>query len=219
QLDIAHNENKLKLPDHTQPGGGNRNIVSRIESVECAIKFYDFTPENMALALNASVSSVVGGSIVDEPHKAYADGFIPTNFPGISAVNCQESSGGLGTDFTEGVDYEIHSGGILILSGYTGVEGADIFIDYDHVGIDIVEALIDSGKEYELFFDGINEAQSGAPHTMEVFKIKFSPAQTLTMISESDFVGLELTGELLIDTSKTGVGISKYYKKKKQTAA
>ncbi len=219
QLDIAQNENKIKLPDHTAPGGGTRNTVSRIESVECAIKFYDFTPENIAMAVFGNVSAIVGGSIIDESHKAYKGGFIDTLYPGISAVNCQEVSGGSGTDFVAGTDYEVQSGGIMILDGYTGVEGSDIFIDYTHVGVDVVEAIVDSGKEYELFFDGINEAQSGKPHTMKVHRIKFGPAQSMSMISESDFVGLELTGELLIDTSKVGAGISKYYNLKKQTAA
>lgn len=219
QLELAHNEEKIKLPDHTKPGGGNRNTISRIESVECVIKFHDFTPENMARAIFGNTTQTVGGTITDESHNAYAGTFIKTDYPGISAVNCQDASGGAGTDFTEGTDYEVRSGGIMILDGYTGVEGDPIYIDYTHVGVDVIQAVTDSGQEYEMFFDGVNEAQSGEPASVELFRIKFGPAQNLSLINEGDFGALELTGEVLIDTSKTGTGISQYYKAVKQIAA
>ena len=47
-------------------GGGLRNVVSRISGITGSIKAHDFTPENIALALRASLSSVGATPVLRE---------------------------------------------------------------------------------------------------------------------------------------------------------
>ncbi len=74
-----------------------------------------------------------------------------------------------------------------------------------------MQALTTSGKEYELYFEGLNEARSGKPVTVQAYRVKLGAAQALSLIGE-DYAALEMTGKLLKDTSKSGVGVSQYFR-------
>ena len=68
-----------------------------------------------------------------------------------------------------------------------------------------------TGYEYELVFEGLNEANGGQAQPVVLYRCKFSPTSGLDLITE-EFANLSLSGEVLVDTTKTGVGISRYGK-------
>lgn len=109
-----------------------------------------------------------------------------------------------------GVDYDVTGSGIFVYSTSTG--GGEVWtVGYTKEVTEVVQALTNSSKEYRLYFDGLNEARSGKPFVVDAFRVKIGAAQNIDLIGD-DYAGLELTGKVLKDASKTGAGISQYFK-------
>jgi hypothetical protein len=207
-LNFSITEQEIELRDYTQPGGGTYNEVRRIESVECSITMHDLSGPNLARALYGANTTVATAAVVDEPHTVAAQGdFIPTTHlpSAIGAVKV------LAATMVENTDYEVRPGGIYIIPG-GGIDPADVvLISYTKAGADVVQALVNSGKEYELVFDGLNEARSGKRTRVSAYRVKIGAAQNLGFIGE-EYAALEVTGKLLKDTTKIGAGVSQYFK-------
>ncbi|UYM16383.1 hypothetical protein [Endozoicomonas euniceicola] len=69
----------------------------------------------------------------------------------------------------------------------------------------MVQALVESGREFVLFMEGLNDAQEGLPFNIRVHRVKFSPAQNLGFISD-DFDSLSLQIDVLAAPSISGTG-------------
>lgn len=74
-----------------------------------------------------------------------------------------------------------------------------------------IEALTTGAQTFEMVFEGVNEAATGKTVTVTVHRAKIGAAQGLGFIGD-DFGALEITGEVLIDTSITGSGLSQFFK-------
>ena len=79
------------------------------------------------------------------------------------------------------------------------------------LGVATIEALTTGAQEFELVFAGLNEAATGKTVTVTVHKAKIGAAQGLGFIGD-EFAALEITGEVLIDTSITTPGLSQFFK-------
>lgn len=108
-------------------------------------------------------------------------------------------------------DYTVENGGISILEAASFTDGEELRFDYTNVAADVVQALLNSGKEWDIFFDGLNEARSGKRTTVNAYRVKIGAAQNLSLIGD-DFAGLEVTGKVLKDTTKNGTSVSQYFK-------
>lgn len=75
----------------------------------------------------------------------------------------------------------------------------------------IIEALTTGAQTFKMVFEGINEAATGKTVTVTVHRAKIGAAQGLGFIGD-EFAALEITGEVLIDTSINGQGMSKFFK-------
>ena len=84
-------------------------------------------------------------------------------------------------------------------------------VSYTPVAEDIIQTLTTAAQTYTLVFDGLNEAQSGKPVIITMHKVKFSPTSAFDVIGD-DFAGLEMTADLLADTTITTSGLSQYMK-------
>lgn len=208
-LNFNVTEDTRELRDYTQAGGGTYNEVRRISAVEMSFTAHDLSPGNLARALYGSTSAVTSATVSAEAHTAYIGGYIKTD---AMPSEITSVTGPTGTPvYVEGTDYEVRGGGILILSGGTIVDEADIEINYTKAATDVIQAIVDSGKEYEIVFDGLNEARSGKKTVVQVYRSKLGATQSLGLIGE-EYAALEQTGKLLKDTSKTGAGVSQYFK-------
>lgn len=112
--------------------------------------------------------------------------------------------------FVEGEDYEVKNGGVIILDGAIK-EGDTVFASYSALDSSEVETLLEMGEEYELYFDGLNEANSNLPHLVTCHRVKLSPTSELPLISE-DYAQINITVDVLFDESIRGSQRSKYVK-------
>lgn len=210
-LSFAITEDAKELKDFTQPGGGTYNEVKRISAVESTITMHDFSPENLSRAVYGGTSSITSAAVVDEVQTAYKGAFVPFAFlPASTPAPVIKNQAG-STTYVEGTDYELRPGGIKILTAGAIVDASQIKCSYTKAGADVVQALITSGKEYEIVFDGLNEARSGKRTRITAHRVKVGAAKQLDFIGE-DYGALEVTGKLLKDTTKTGANISQYFK-------
>ncbi|PWG61773.1 hypothetical protein [Sediminicurvatus halobius] len=210
---LSPQEQTRELPDYTQPGGGLRNSLSRITSVNFELTMRDFTIANLARALQGSGSEVTAGTMTAEPvTAAKGTALIPLPFTDLSAVTVTDATDGT-TTYT---GFTVTGAGLLVTAGgdlETAIEGStdglDLEIDADYGAHGAVQTLTEAGKEFSVIFDGLDEAQSGEPYVVSMHRVKFSPTSALSLITEDGFGELPLTGRLLADSSK-GAGLSQY---------
>jgi hypothetical protein len=118
---------------------------------------------------------------------------------------------GRGT-LTLNTDYEVTAGGVRLLTGAAvfATDGEAFIADYTPYAGNVVQALTSGGKEYEIVFEGLNEAASSKPVIVSVFRGKLGATQSVTFIGD-DYASMEVSGKVLKDTTKTGVGVSTYF--------
>lgn len=211
-LTISPQEETKTLMDFTTSGGGARNEISRLTGVDIAYTFHDFSPENFARALRAAVTAITASTATDEQVVAYKGGFTPlAKIP--TAISAVRPAGGT-TPYAAGTDYELRDGGIYIPSTSTIVDpvsgAANIEVDYTYSAQKKVQTLVNSNKQYEIVFVGLNEARSGKVTRVHAFKCSAGLLQQMALIGD-DYGAGEVTGKILSDSTKTGVGISKYF--------
>jgi len=203
-------EEKVELPDFTSVGGGNYDSVSRIKAMKIAIDVNDFSAENVSMGLFGTVAAVAAGAIIDEPITARAqlDRLVPTAFM-VDTTVAPVVTHSTGTPtYTPNVDYTVSAAGITPLS--TGSISADeaLLIDYTKRALNVIHALTSSAQEFELVFEGLNEAGTQQPTNIRAYKVKFGPSENEAV--GSDFGVITLEGEALKDLTKTDVGVSQF---------
>lgn len=112
-----------------------------------------------------------------------------------------------------GEDYSLSTTGIIPLAGgdLDDEDGIDIVVAYTKHPAYVIEAMTSSGDEWELLFEGLNEAETDRPVVVELHRVKFSPVSGLTMIQEdTSFGNLPMTISVLADPAIVGAGLSKY---------
>lgn len=208
---LSPQEDVKSLPDHTKPGGGKRNEVRRITGVDLSYTFHDFSAENFARALRGSVATIAAGTATAESVVAYEGGYTPLAKIATTITSVEPVGGG--TPYVEGDDYELRDGQLYIPDGSAipaPVAGAaNVDVDYTYAAQKKVQALVNSNKQYELLFIGLNEAQSGKRCRVRCHKVAGGVLQQMALIGE-DYGAGEVNGGLLADTSK-GTGESQYF--------
>lgn len=200
-----------KEQQNYQGGGGTIAKVTRIKAVTANITADSFSAENLALALRGtSTANASAAAIAGEAHAGIAEGslILTARLPDLTQPLVVK----LGTtEIPEAGNYERKRSGIYILPGAAGLApGDDITIDYTPLPDDLIEALTEAGTEYELVFDGLNEADSGKPTLITCYRVQFSPAKSLDALGDN-FGSLPMEGALLADESITGTGKSRYF--------
>lgn len=198
--------NDIELQDYTNPGGGLDASVTRITGVNVTYTARHFKMANVARALYGAVDDVEAGTVTGEAHRAFPGGLLLLKNPGASDLVIKAGS----TTLVEGTDYVVGPGGLPAMKASTAVieAGVDVTVDYSYAARATVQALVASGKRFRSVFVGLNEADSGRPVIIEVFRINHSPA-SLSAIGD-EFAGMEFTAKAEKDASKSGQGVSQY---------
>lgn len=208
RLVLSVTEEQKKLLDHTQPGGGTYNEVRRITAVEASFVMHDLSPANFALAMFGTANAVSAGSVTDEVVTAYLDSFIP--FAKIPSGSIVVTNSAGDTTYVAGTDYQVRAGGIYIpASGSAITNTQSLKVDYAYAIQDRVETILNSAKDYEIFFDGLNEARSGKSVTVRLHRTKIGAPREVSLIGD-DHAALEVSGEVQKDTAITTGGLSQY---------
>lgn len=200
----------------TQPnfmgGGGNLASRDKITGVTLDLTCYNWSAENIALALQATVAQVVTAVVTNEAHRMALHTLVDTDsmLDKTKTVTVKTAGGSpvtippVATDGS--VNYEISAAGINFLGGADVVTalGSDpdvaITIDYSKHPATVLQALLGTGKELKLVMDGIND-DSGNPAVVRVWRWKPSPTDGLNLISD-DYATFALKGEVLADVTK-----------------
>lgn len=209
KLEIAVKDKKENLGDFTKPGGGNYASVSRIDTVTLSVTLHDLNKANVARAIFGTGSSVTGASVTDEAVTAYKGAIVPLAHPSPTSVVVKDSATGL-TTYVANTDYEVRAGGIYIIDAGAITDSEALKVSYTYAGYDKVEAMTSGALTLEMHFEGLNEANSGKPVIVDIYRVQLSPAKALSLLGDK-FVDLQIDAEVLADKSKTGVGISQYF--------
>lgn len=211
KLDVTVKDKNVKLQDFSKPGGGTYASVSRIESVTLSMTLNDLNKDNVAKAVFGTASSVVSGTVADEVVTAYKGAITPLAHTSLSAIVVKNSAGD--TTYVANTDYEVRAGGIFILTAGAITNAQSLKVSYSYAAYDKVEAMTTGALTLEMHFEGLNEANSGKPVIVDIYRAQLSPAKALSLLGDK-FVDLQIDAEVLADTSKTGTGISQYFKAK-----
>ncbi len=211
KLELTVKEDKVKLKDFSKPGGGTYASVSRISEATLGMTLNDLNKTNVARALFGTAAAVAGAAVVDEVVTAYKGAIVPLAHPDPTAVTVTDSTAV--TTFVAGTDYEVRAGGLFILAAGAITDAQSLKVDYTYAIYDKVEAMTTGSVTLELHFEGLNEANSGKPVILDVYRAQLSPTKALSLLGDK-FADLPVDAEVLADTSKTGVGISQYFRVK-----
>lgn len=217
-LSFSPQEEELTLRDHMNPGGGTRNEVRRLTGVETSMTMHDLSPGNLQRALRGTATAIEAGTVTEEEVVAQVGGFIPLEFLPLAVTSVFDLETPA-MEYDEGVDYEVRSGGIFIPEGSAiaaptvtdGVAEPNVGVAYSYGDQDKVEALTETGKIYEMVFAGLNEARSGKQVRVQAYRVSQGLLQQLALLGE-DYGAGEVTGKLLSDPTKSGTGVSRYFK-------
>ena len=207
-LALEISEDEKTLTDYTQPGGGQWAALSRISGINASMTLHDLDPVNLARAVYGASSAEAGATVSDESHTAYQGGLLRLAHPNPTSVTV--TSDPAGTTYVADTDYEVRPEGIMILGGAI-TDATAILVNYTYHDYDVIEALTTGSGIYELTFGGLNEANSNSPVILDIWRLQVSAASNLGFISD-DFASLELNGKVLMDPTKTGSGISRYFR-------
>lgn len=208
-LELSVATDKKELASHTQTGGGLADAVARISGVTLAMDVNSLSPENVALALRGDVSAVTSATVTDEVQTAYLGALVKFDkVPDLDATITVTNSAG-DTTYVLGTDYDLSPAGIRVLATGTITAAESIKVSYSGKAHDVIEMLTNSGDEYELVFEGLNEARSDKPVIVTIHRIKFEPTSGLGFIGD-DFATLSLAGDVLKDAAITASGLSKF---------
>lgn len=209
KLELAVKEDKQKLKDYSKPGGGTYASVSRISEATLSMTLNDLNKTNVARAVFGTESAVAGAAVLDEVVTAYKGALVALDHPNPTAVTVTLAAGT--PTYVVNVDYEVRAGGIYIIPAGAIADAASLKVDYTYAAYDKVEAMTSSAITLELHFEGLNEANSGKPVIVDVYRAQLSPTKALSLLGDK-FADLAVEAEVLADTSKTGVGISQYFR-------
>lgn len=146
--------------------------------------------------------------------------------PAREVGNCDGLNIKISTDEKEIQDYTTAGGGVA--NKITRIKSVDIEMSLrelspDNIALAVlgsvaidevtkkatIEALTQTGVEYKLIFEGLNEAQSGASADVTIHRFKPSPADDIALIGD-DFATLKLKGAALKDKTQP-VGKSQFF--------
>lgn len=211
-LEFSFEEDKKEQKDYTSVGGGNVNVVSRIDSMTGSMTALDLSAESLGPALRAGITSIADGNVSDEliPSSGTDGELLPFAFVPDQTASITIKNGADDSALTQGTDYELTANGIKVVgAGAIGNQG--VKATYTKAPQEVLEAMVEAGEEFSLYFDGMNEAQSGKAVNITLHRIKFSPLQGLSLIGD-EFAEVAMDFEVLRDATKTGDGISQFMK-------
>lgn len=217
QAALAVAQTTVDLPDYTSPAGGNACSVTDISGVELTLTMYDFKPANIALAVFGNANIGAGASVVGEVVEGYAGGAInplahvPT--AATLVVKVGATTYVLNTDYVaKGAGYVVLAGSALetaILAGAGTPKHITTQVTYTWAADTTVEALVTSGKTFELLIDGQNKANNNSAEVWRLFKVQFGPTGGLNIITR-EFGNMDIKGQVIADTTKAP-GLSQYF--------
>lgn len=204
----------ITLNDTTTPQGGEYDALSRINSVGLSINFREFYTWVLAALLWGDSSSVASETITDEAVTAVPGATIALSKMPLEITEVTSSIGT--TTYSEIDDYVMTGSGIEIIEGGAIAASTPIKVSYKTAAVDVIEALTNSGEVFEFLFEGENAAGTQKRIEARYWRCRLNPASQQDWINTDDFMQSQATAKVLLDPSKVGAGVSKYFRIKKE---
>lgn len=215
QLSLDHTEDVQKQDDMTHMGGGTYAEVRRVTAVTMKMQIADINMVNLARATQATLTGVQTGTAADEPFTVSALGtLLPLmHIDPTSVVVKKGPDKATASPVAMDGNYTVMPEGIVLLSGAPGIAPADqLWVSYSYGDYAVIEAITTKASELQLLFGGLNEADSGKPMVVDIWRCSQGVTKSLALINGKGFGALDVEGTLLQDPTKTGVGVSKFYR-------
>ena len=211
ELSLEHDEDVKTQDDMTRLGGGTHAEVRRVKAVKMKMKMADLNPINLARSVLGTAQEIVGGTVTAEEHEPVAGGLVRLAHIQPTALTVKVGAAAAAAAPLPIANYEIRPEGLLLSANAVFVPGDKLFADYTYGAYAAIEALTAKTAELELTFGGLNEADGGKPVLVEIWRASPGITQQLALLN-NDFGALEVEGAVLIDPTRQGAGISRYYK-------
>ncbi len=209
ELTLNIEEETLKQTDYSRAGGGTRAQVKRVSSVGMKAVLQDLNVVNLARAVFGTASEVAAATVTGEDVTAYRAGLVRLAHLSPTSVVVKDDQDVV---IAAAGNYEVRPEGLFIFDNAPAIADGDVLtVDYAHSGYDLVQALTTAAPILEMSYAGVNEADNGKPSVVDLFRVQLGATKGLGLIDQ-EFGTLELEGEVLLDPTKTGAGLSKFFR-------
>lgn len=222
-MEQAHEVNKLILANTMTPAGGNYDTYGRVTAMTLSFNFREFFSANYVRFLWASVTELSSVAVTGEEVIAEVGNTSMLDKMPLTITTVVDAETGL-IEYDEDIDWKLTGSGIEPLPGgalATAIAAAAaeeppvpyvLEVDYTSAEVDDIQPLANSGVELELLFEGVNAVGTQKRTNNLYYRCKFDLAAALSWINIEDFMGMEVTCEVLADPSRMGAGLSPYMK-------
>lgn len=195
---------KVTVPNR-RGGGGNALSKTFLSEFNLQVVFANLSSANMARVMGGTAATLPASTPTSEAHTATLGGFIPLGLLD-SAVPVLVQDVGDTITYVAGTDYDLGHTGITPLAG-GNISDADVLhISYGLVNHDVIQMFVNTGLEWEIHVDGINDAD-GSSYVAAFYR--WTPPPSAFDFIGQDAAQLDATGEVLPDETK-GSGESKF---------
>ncbi len=203
-----------KTQPNFQGGGGNLDTLDKITDVNLNLTVTNFSAENMAMALRATLGDVAAGAVAAEAHVMNINALVDTDFmldttQTVTVQTTDETPVSIpALDSSGNVNWEVTAAGIYFGEGSDVADATNITISYTKHASVTLKALLGSAQEFKLVMDGLNENDNN-PGVLRVWRWKPSPTDGFDLISD-DYSSFAINGAVLADLTKPA-GVSQFY--------
>lgn len=209
ELVLNIDEEVKKQGDFSRAGGGTRATVRRIKSVNMTAKLQDLNPINLARVCFGLTSEIAAGTVTGESVVGFKGGLIRLKHIKPTSVVLKNGT----TTIDAAGNYEVRPEGLFVFDNSAAITDAlELKVDYAHSGYDLIEALTTAAPILEMSYSGLNEAMEGAESVVDIFRVQFGATKKMGLL-DSDFAELDVEGEVMLDPTKTGEGVSRFFRK------
>lgn len=168
---------------------------------EITLRWVDAQDKMFAVASLGTAVAGAGGSISNEQLPADIPVGFVWNLGGLSphqniTALVFTPAMVVNTDYT----LDAENGTVTFLTDQSGSPAGPVAA-YNYTDADSVTMLTAAQKEYFFRFKFINKANSNAPGTLELYRVRFDPASVLDFMSD-ELQTFELKGTVLADTTR-----------------
>lgn len=193
--------------EHKESYSGQRALVRSFpigKSATIDMTLHQVDTDNLSLTLNGTTTSTTSGTVTAEalPADLVVGQQVSLANPGVSSVVITDSTGTpltltAGTDYTVDADF----GRITILNLGSYVQ--PFKAAYSYAARKAVGMFTTGQKNFALRYEGVNLAEGNAPVIADLYKLAPDPLAELALITTgNDVAGMQITGGVLLDSSK-----------------
>lgn len=207
-LKFANRSNQMAWKQHRKPGGGNLATLDTLDGITLDVQMQEWTEENLAMVLQGKIVDLPPETVTGEAIVLQPGGLSMTAFPGPKSITLTETSGGTPIALSA---VSVSAAGLTVPKDSAVITApTPATIAYTSTQATRIEPLVEAGAEYCLVFDGLNEAESGRPVIVEVWRWKAPPAEELALIDGENPGKLLSKGEVL--AAQRPVGESPFWR-------